>query len=140
MENAAKMIAAIYNNLGDYRHCLAWTDEIQEKRFAYAMRATNLRQLGFHARAETAALKAVEEDPSFLYGYWELGISLQLQGRLKEAETELRTGYALDAGNVPMLSVLGRVCAQQGTWNEGIALLKKAVALDPWYVWSHLVQ
>ena len=59
-----------------------------------------------------------------------LAVGLRNAGRIDEAEAELRRVLELDE-NFPMaVGTLGAVCAQQGRFEEALALSEKAYALD----------
>jgi serine/threonine-protein kinase len=74
----------------------------------------------------------VEADPlNLLYRHhWARG--LRNAGRLQEAEDELRKVLGLDENFPYALRTLGSICAQQGRFEEALALTERAHALTPW--------
>jgi eukaryotic-like serine/threonine-protein kinase len=74
----------------------------------------------------------VEADPlNLLYRHhWARG--LRNAGRLQEAEDELRKVLGLDENFPYALRTLGSICAQQGRFEEALALTERVHALTPW--------
>jgi spermidine synthase len=61
----------------------------------------------------------------------ELGLGLQAAGRLHDAELQFRRALALRPGYQPALGPLGMALVVQGSHEEGLALLRAAVARAP---------
>jgi tetratricopeptide (TPR) repeat protein len=62
-----------------------------------------------------------------------LGAFLERLGRFREAETALRAAIELDPASAEAFNYLGYSLADRGErLDEAVALIKKALALDPW--------
>ncbi len=62
---------------------------------------------------------------------FEQGVMAHNAGRIAEAESAYRQVLRVEAGNAPALHMLGFLKAQQGRYDEAIALLHKAVRANP---------
>ncbi len=71
-------------------------------------------------------------DPINLLYRHNLAVGLRNVGRLDEAEAELRRVLELDQHFALAVGTLGAVCAQQGRFEEALALSERAHALSPW--------
>ena len=90
-----------------------------------------LLPLGRFQDALDAMAKGLEGDPINLLYRHHFADGLRNAGRFEEAEAELRRILELD-GNFPMaLGTLGALCAQQGKFDEALALSERAYALMP---------
>ena len=76
--------------------------------------------------------RALEEDPLNLLYRHLYARGLRHLGRLDEAAAELRGILDVDANFPWALETLGAVCAQQGNWEEALALTEHAHAVTPW--------
>jgi Flp pilus assembly protein TadD len=76
--------------------------------------------------------KGLEGDPINLLYRHHLAVGLRNLGRLDEAEAELRRVLELDEHFALAVGTLGAVCAQQGRFEEALALSERAHALSPW--------
>lgn len=93
--------------------------------------AINL-SLGRYQEAESAARKAVVEDPEMHRAYHVLGVSLDAQGFHKQAETAFRRGLEHWEGDpVPILNNLALSLAAQGYLDESLSILRRASASAP---------
>ncbi len=93
-----------------------------------ALRALQAGDLG---AAERACLGLLAADPSDATAMQVLGIALRRQGRLDEAEAQMRHAVALAPGNAEYRSNLGQLLAARGRVAEGLAELREAVRLAP---------
>jgi len=91
-----------------------------------------LLPIGRPVEAVEAMAWGLEGDPlNLLYrSAWARG--LRHVGRLEDAEAELRKVLDLDENFPPALGILGAICAQQGRFEEALALTERAYALTPW--------
>jgi tetratricopeptide (TPR) repeat protein len=91
-----------------------------------------LLPLGRPVEAVEAMAWGLEGDPlNLLYrSAWARG--LWHAGRLEDAETELRKVLELNENFPLALGILGAICAQQGRFEEALALTEKAYAVTPW--------
>jgi tetratricopeptide (TPR) repeat protein len=91
-----------------------------------------LLPIGRVAEAVEAMTWGLELDPLNLLYRHHLALGLRHVGKLKDAETELRTVLEID-GNFPLaLTTLGAICAQQGRFEEALAVTERAYAFTPW--------
>jgi len=91
-----------------------------------------LLPIGRPAEAVEAMAWGLEADPlNLLYRHhWARG--LRNAGRLQEAEDELRKILELDANFPYALGTLGSLYAQEGRFEEALALTERLYALTPW--------
>ncbi len=82
--------------------------------------------------AVEAEARVLEEDPLNILYRTLFAVALQHAGRLEDAEAELRTVLELDENFPLAVGTLGAVCAQQGRFEEALALTERAHALTPW--------
>lgn len=76
--------------------------------------------------------KAVQENPKNKEAHYGLGHILALQGKLLQAEEELRTATKLDENYSEAYTYLGQVLEKQGRWTEAIAAFRQALT-NPLY-------
>jgi len=91
-----------------------------------------LLPIGRVAEAVETMARALEEDPLNLLYRHLYARGLRHLGRLDEAAAELRGILDVDAGFPWALETLGAVCAQQGNWEEALALTERAHVVTPW--------
>jgi eukaryotic-like serine/threonine-protein kinase len=91
-----------------------------------------LLPMGRLVEAVQTMASGLEGDPlNLLYRHhWARG--LRYADRVEDAETELRKVLELDENFPPALETLGAICAQQGRFEEALALTERAYALTPW--------
>jgi len=91
-----------------------------------------LLPIGRPVEAVDAMAWGLEGDPlNLLYRHhWARG--LRNAGRLEDAEAELREVLGFDENFPPALDTLGAICAQQGRFEEALALTERVYALTPW--------
>jgi tetratricopeptide (TPR) repeat protein len=82
-------------------------------------------------KAEAAARRAVELDPSLADGYALLGLTLELRGELARAEDLYRQAMVLDPTNPDVLHFYSRLLAEIGRLKESLAMRQQLRALDP---------
>lgn len=84
--------------------------------------------------AEEQLRQTLELDPSFSYARFELGFSLQQQGRLEEAVAELGRAASLAPDNLAMLAAYGQALSWAGRTEEArtiLALLEERATREP---------
>jgi serine/threonine-protein kinase len=92
----------------------------------------HLLPVGHLAEAVEAMTWGLELDPLNLLYRHHLAVGLRHAGRTEDAETELRKVLEIDENFPLALDTLGAVCAQQGRFDEALALTERAYALTPW--------
>jgi tetratricopeptide (TPR) repeat protein len=93
----------------------------------------HLLPIGRINEAIDAMSRGLEGDPLNLLYRHILARGLRFAGRLEDAEAELRKILEIDENYPIALSTLGSICAQQGRFEEALALTERAHALIPWY-------
>jgi len=83
--------------------------------------------------------KAVKLDPSNKEARYGLGHILALQGKLPQAEEELRAATELDENYSEAYTYLGQVLEKQGRWPEAIAAFRQALT-NPLYATPDLAR
>jgi eukaryotic-like serine/threonine-protein kinase len=91
-----------------------------------------LLPIGRVAEAVETMARVLEEDPLNLLYRHLYARGLRHLGRLDEAAAELRGILDVDASFAWALETLGAVCAQQGNWEEALALTERAHVVTPW--------
>jgi serine/threonine-protein kinase len=95
-----------------------------------------LLPIGRIAEAVETMGRALEQDPLNLLYRHLYARGLRHLGRLDDAAAELRGILDIDANHPWALETLGAVCAQQGHFEEALALAERAHVVTPW---SHTV-
>ena len=90
-------------------------------------------------KAFVAFQKAVALDPNNKEARYGLGLILAKQGKLPQAEQELRAATTLDENYSEAYTFLGQVLENQGRWTEAIAAFRQALA-NPLYVTPDLAR
>jgi adenylate cyclase len=83
------------------------------------------------ARGLKAALRAVELDPRSQMAYYNLAYVQFYMGHVDEFFDAAERAIALNTNNTEVLGFLGIFIHQAGRYEQGLALSKKAVALNP---------
>jgi eukaryotic-like serine/threonine-protein kinase len=91
-----------------------------------------LLPIGRVAEAVETMARGLQEDPLNLLYRHHYARGLRHLGRLDEAEAELRGILDLDGTSPWALETLGAVCAQQGNFEEALALTERAHVVTPW--------
>jgi serine/threonine-protein kinase len=91
-----------------------------------------LLPIGRLAEAVATMASALQEDPLNLAYRHHYARGLRHLGRLDEAAAELRGVLDVDPDFPIALETLGAVCAQQGHWEEALALTERAHVVWPW--------
>ena len=91
-----------------------------------------LLPIGRVDEAVEAMTWGLELDPLNLLYRHHLALGLRHAGRLEDAESELRKVLELDENFAMALETLGAICAQQGRFEEALALTERAHAFMPW--------
>jgi len=86
---------------------------------------------GDNQGAEKLFREAVEDDPNYGQGHLTLGLILAKDQMFAEAEAETDQAVKLNPKDATALAAAGKVKVRLGKSVEGIALLRKAVALAP---------
>jgi len=95
-----------------------------------------LLPIGRFAEAVETMASALQEDPLNLAYRHHYARGLRHLGRLDDAAAELRGVLDVDHDFPIALETLGAVRAQQGQWEEALALMERAHVLTPW---SHTI-
>ena len=99
--------------------------------------AVTYRQLDYWKNSETLFEHTIAVTPQNPAIETNLGIVLEREGRLDEAEKLYRDALAVDPNHVLALSYLGALVADKGKHEEAIALYRRAIAADPSYAEAH---
>jgi serine/threonine-protein kinase len=91
-----------------------------------------LLSIGRVAEAVETMARGLQEDPLNLLYRHHYARGLRHLGRLDEAAAELQGILDLDADFPWALETLGAVCAQQGNFEEGLAITERAHVVIPW--------
>ena len=120
-----------WNEAGrEWRLAMAHEPVSRDVRFWYGNHY--LLSIGRLAEAVEAMASGLQEDPLNVLYRHHFAVGLRHAGRLEDAEAELRKILEIDA-NFPMaMNTLGAICAQQGRFEEALALTERAYALTPW--------
>ena len=88
--------------------------------------------LAAHTKAATAVARSLELDPNLADGYTALGyLKTVTEYDWAGAEQAFKRALALQPGNADALDHYGRLCSSMGRFDESLALLRRAEALDP---------
>lgn len=90
-------------------------------------------------KAYVSFQKAVQEDPKNKEARYGLGHILALQGKLPQAEEELRAAVKIDEGYSEAHTYLGQVLASQDKWKDAIASFRHALS-NPLYATPDLAR
>src|SRR5262245_22975634 len=93
-----------------------------------------------YPRAEVTLLQLVAEVPQLAEAHQRLGLVLQIQGRLAEAENAYRKALTLDPEYVAALIGLGEIEAQLGRPEPALERLDTAIEIDPRQGGAHLAR
>jgi serine/threonine protein kinase/tetratricopeptide (TPR) repeat protein len=91
-----------------------------------------LLPLGRIDEAVEAMTWGLELDPLNLLYRHHLAVGFRHAGRFENAEAELRKVLEIDENFALALETLGAICAQQGRFDEALALTERAYAFTPW--------
>lgn len=111
---------SVQKSKGYYQEGVASLDHDQQKAFVSFQKAVTLNPRNKEAR----------------YG---LGHILALQGKLPQAEEELRAATKLDENYSEAYTYLGQVLEKQGRWSEAIAVFRQALT-NPLYATPDLAR
>jgi len=90
--------------------------------------------------AEAAYQRALELSPNYAPAYYWYGNLLrEMLGRAAEALELHRRGLALDPLSAPIIADVGQDLAAVGRYDEALAWLKSAVAVDPDYPYFYII-
>ncbi|NEB05049.1 tetratricopeptide repeat protein [Streptomyces sp. SID13726] len=102
--------------------------------WALVMRSRLRRQLDDGEGALADLLRATEAEPDAAWITAELALSHQLAHRFTEAETAYRYALSLFPDHKISLTGLGTLCHRNGSYEEALHHLDRAVAVDPEFV------
>jgi TolB-like protein len=91
------------------------------------------------AEGERALRRAIDLNPAYATAHSWLAALLAFVGRLDEAETEIRTAYALDPLSLPINMILGLVLLYQRRYDAAIEQGERTLELAPEGVLPHFV-
>ena len=97
-----------------------------------------LQDQGCPQDAEACFRRAIELQPAYARGHYNLGNVLRQQERLAEAAVSLRQALRLQPKYLEALNSLGVVLHEQQQYREAASLLEQAIALRPEYAPAHL--
>lgn len=90
-------------------------------------------------QAHAAAERALKLDPALPLAYLGMGRLLyQLDWNWDAADVAIRKANSLEAGNAEAFRMAGYLATTLGRFDEGIELLKSAIALDPLQAWNYI--
>jgi arylsulfatase A-like enzyme/tetratricopeptide (TPR) repeat protein len=89
------------------------------------------------ARRKTKPLPAAVKNRQLASVRNHLGISLLMQGKAEQAESQFKAALAVDSDSAELPYDLGLVCAAQGRTDEALGYYRKALELDPQYGDAH---
>jgi TolB-like protein/tetratricopeptide (TPR) repeat protein len=125
----------------DYSDAWAWLILIYTDEYAFGF---NPRPNSLDRAAEVAR-RAVDLDPTNQMAHWFFARAQFFRHELDSFFVEAERALALNPNNATVLASAGSYLAYAGKWERGLALVKKAVALNPhhpgWYYfpffWDH---
>ena len=91
------------------------------------------------AEGERELRRAIDLSPAYATAHQWLGLNLAYVGRLEEAETEMRTAYALDPLSLIINSNVGTVLFYQRRYDAAIEQLERTLELAPEWVGPHMI-
>ncbi|MDP6953780.1 MAG: adenylate/guanylate cyclase domain-containing protein, partial [Alphaproteobacteria bacterium] len=119
-----------------YAEAWAWLAVIYQDEFKFAFNPRPDAE-GPLARAIAASQNAIKADATNQAGYESLAGGHYFSGDLEQFRTAAERALSLNPNNSNALAWMGFLTAYSGAWNRGIALLDKAVNLNPnhpsWY-------
>lgn len=129
--------AQVERNLGDCPRALDTLAEIREPiPLVYEIRAQCLTTMENWDAAARVLREAIELGFETSSLHLNLGIAAFHQGRLDDAEKELRVAIAFDANNVSALYQLGNVMRAKRRDGEAIEAYRAALAINAQYVYA----
>ena len=114
----------------EWRSAMAREPVSRDVRFWYGNHY--LLSIGRVPEAVEAMARGLQEDPLNVLYRHHFAVGLRHAGRLEDAEAELRRILEIDESFPLAVGTLGAICAQQGRFEEALALTEKAYALTPW--------
>ena len=117
--------------------CATSEGSVQKSKGYYQEGVASLEQ--DQQKAFVAFQKAVTLDPDNKEARYGLGHILALQGKLPQAEQELRAATTLDENYSEAYTYLGQVLEKQGRWKEAIAAFRRALT-NPLYITPDLAR
>ncbi|MCH7682787.1 MAG: protein kinase [Gemmatimonadetes bacterium] len=90
------------------------------------------------AEGERELRRAIDLSPAYATAHQWLGLNLAYVGRLEEAETEMRTAYALDPLSLIINMNVGKVLLYQRRYDAAIEQLERTLELAPEWVGPHM--
>ena len=99
--------------------------------------AYRANQNGEPLQAEKICREFLLESPGNIDHLRLLAQSLKLQGRMEEAEKELRFAMDIRPNHPKLHEDLGSVLAEQSRFEEAIPILRQSIQLDPTHPLTH---
>jgi tetratricopeptide (TPR) repeat protein len=112
-------------------HAYALTLTTHPARFADPVSGFSSVVGAFLEKADAAARRAIQADPTLAEGYFSLGIAQIRRAKLGEAEELYSTALALDPNNPDALHEFSQLLASTGRLAEALTIRKKLQALEP---------
>ena len=117
--------------------CATSEGSVQKSKGYYQEGVASLEQ--DQQKAFVSFQKAVQLDPRNKEARYGLGHILAQQGKLSQAEDELKAAAALDESYSEAYTYLGQVLEKQGRWTEAIAAFRQALT-NPLYTTPDLAR
>ena len=130
-------LVAVVLMIGWLPGCAVSKESVQQSKGYYQEGVASLDS--DQQKAYVSFQKAVKLDPGNKEARYGLGHILALQGKLPQAEEELRAATALDDNYSEAHTYLGQVLEKQGRWQDAIASYHQALA-NPVYTTPDLAR
>ncbi len=129
-DEAILLISHMYFQSHRFRRSMAWINRISVETVRRTWLARCLLREKLPSEAEVEARKAVGCDPTFLPALYIWGLALASLERYEDSERAFRRILDLDRDYVLALQELGWVLCQLDRADEGMAFLRRAIALS----------
>ena len=134
-DEVARLVAETYRELGDFEQALKWSQSASDGRFLEAEFLSRLRRFD---EARALCEEARNQSPSDPKPRFCLGVCLQLEDKLSDAETEFRAVIDLNPLHEAAHYNLGMVLSRQERWKEAAEAYRKAIEIDPQNAAAHV--
>jgi serine/threonine-protein kinase len=112
-------------------HALAPDDARIAATYALALARRDARTVALVDSARAVAERAVELGPNTAEAYLALALVNHYEGEARACAAALRRAYALDSNHADVLGWMGLLLAEVGALREALALMDRALAVDP---------